>query len=125
MNTQEVFQIIHQNGIGQNIRCFFSSENKEDERRDRMSIINNYKYQNGIIKLYVDNFHFKEHEKNLIIYPNCEFLINKEQGKQLVSIRLFCKFVETENQYIYVRISNIKYTDDTGKIVTEKINNSV
>ena len=73
MNIDEVLQIVHQNGIGQNIKCFFSSENKNG--KDHMSLINNYKYNKGTVKIYVDRFSFKEHEKNLITFPDCELLI--------------------------------------------------
>ncbi|MEI7765553.1 MAG: hypothetical protein WCI93_03130 [bacterium] len=120
MKTNEVFQLIHQNGIGQNIRCFFSSEDIKN-KKDHMSLIHNYKYREGMIKVCLDKFHLKEHLKNLIEFPECELLLKENKGQQSTTVFLFCKFLKVENNFIYVRVFNIKYFDDEGKAVNQRV----
>jgi hypothetical protein len=121
MKKEEVLEIIRQNGIGQNIRCYLSSENTRNGK-DFMSSINNYKYNNGVIKMYIDRFSFQEHEKNFRQFHNCELLIKEDKNKQSNTIKLFCKFLKIENQLIYVQVLSIKYLDDDKKEITIKNN---
>jgi len=119
MKTEEVENLIHQNGIGQNIRCFFISENTKNGK-DFMSHVNNYKYNNGIIKIYMDRSSFLNHEKILDQFPICELLVKEKKGKQSNTIKLFCKFFKSENQLIFVKLLGVKYVDDEGKEVINK-----
>lgn len=80
MKIEEVTSLIHQNGVGQNIRCFFISENTKSDK-DYMSLINNYKYNDGVIKIYLDRSSFQNHEKILIQFPVCEVLIKENKNK--------------------------------------------
>ena len=120
MKIEEVYELIIQNGIGHNIRCFFSSTEIE-RNKDHMSIINNYKHHKGVLKLYLDRFHFEEHSKVLAKYPDCELLIKRDNSEQSDTIRVFCKFLRTDNQFIYARIFKVKYIDDFGKEVSKSI----
>jgi hypothetical protein len=108
MNVDQMFEIIRQNGVGQNIECFFSSEN-ESTGKPFMCKIHNYKYHKGILKLYMDQYGFQEHGKILEKFPNCELLIKQKHEETVTSIIIFCKFEKTDKRFIYVRAYNVKY----------------
>ena len=119
MKIEEVLQIIHQNGVGDAIKCFFISKNIS--KNDYKSEIINYKYQKGLIKIFMDRFHAQMHEKNLVKSPFCELLIEYNEPKQLITLRLSCKFSKIEDRCIYVKVLNIKYLDDNGEKVSQRI----
>jgi hypothetical protein len=124
MNTQEVFRLIRQNGIGQNVRCFFISEDFE-KNKDHMSLVNHYKHRNknNVIKIHMDRFHLQEHQKNLIKFPNCELLIKEDKNGQATTIRLFCKFIEIEDSFVFVRAFKIKYLNPEKKEINQMVYN--
>lgn len=120
MNNEEALELIHQNGIGQNVECFFSSENARTQR-DYMSLVNHYKYHNGILNnIEIDKSHFLEHEKNLTSLPDCELLIKRKDHGQIETVTLFCKFLEVKNQRIVARVFCYKYFD-AGKEIRHKV----
>ncbi len=118
MRKEEVFEIIHQNGVGQNIKCFFSSRGLSKE--SHVSIVNNYKYQKGLIKISVDRFNIKIHKSNFAESYNCELLIKKDDGLNLITLRLFCHFIFIDDKSIHVKALNVKYLDD-NKEITQRI----
>lgn len=120
MKIEEVLETVRQNGIGGSIRCFFISE---DDRSDNghMSQVNNYKYHDGCLKIYIDQYHLKEHEKYLVRTPDCQLLINKSNGNSTLTIKLFCKFVKIEKQFIYTRVFSIEYPNDEGLKTRHKV----
>jgi hypothetical protein len=120
MNTDQLFELIRQNGIGQNIKCLFSSED-EIKEKDFVCTIHNYKYNDKTLKIYMDQYGIQEHKRILEKFPNCRLLIQKKEEKQTTNVTLFCKFVKAEKKFIYVRIYNIKYPDDNEKTADSKI----
>ena len=117
MKKEEVLELIQRNGAGADLRCFFLSENKK-ENKDHMSKINNYKYTYGVIKIYMERYDFEKHQEILTKSSLCKILIKKDEAakRQTVtkSITLFCKFIEIIKQDIYVRIFSIEYDDENG-----------
>ncbi len=119
MKNEEVIELIHQNGVGQNIQCFFTSKIDGKDKGNK-SLISNYKYQKGLIKIYIEKDQFREHEKNLAKHPYCELFIKQEFKSYVFEVKLFCKFFKVENQFIYIKVFNIKYFDDQGKEVSQR-----
>ena len=120
MNNEEALELIHQNGIGQNVECFFSSENPR-RGTDYMSKVNHYKYHNGILNsIEIDRSHLLEHEKNLTALPDCELLIKKKERGQIETVTLFCKFLGVKNQRIIARVFSYKFFDN-GKEIRHKV----
>jgi hypothetical protein len=122
MKTEEVLELIHQNGVGQNIRCSLISENHEDDE-EYISTIYNYKYNKGVINIYLDELHLKEHQKNLTRYLNCELFVYKQQKdkQSTMVLEMDCKLLRIEPKHIFVRILSVKYVDDCGKEVRQQI----
>jgi hypothetical protein len=98
-------EIIRQNGVGHDIRCFILSRISH-QSEDQMSLVNHYKYNdtNQILKIELSKDHLQIHEKNLIAYPNCQFLIKKGDTVKSITIRLSCKLVQIKNYHIFIRI---------------------
>lgn len=119
MTNEEVFELIHRNGIGEDIQCSFIS--KGINNKDYVSIVSNYKYQKGEIKIYVDRYHMREHEKNLAKKPYGELLIHKDESKRSISLRLFCKIYKIEDRFIHAKALNVKYPNDENIEVTQRI----
>ena len=117
MNIKEALEIVHQNGIGQDTRCFLVSFGTT-ENKDCITLINNYKYNKCLIKIYVNQDSLLRHEKNFLEAPNphCELLIKKSYNKEVITIKLFCKFINIENRLIHVEAKNIKYPDEKKEI---------
>lgn len=127
MKKEEVLELIRQNGVGQYLKCFLTSENDEGSR-SHMSAISHYKYHDhykgddSVLKMEVSDFDLKEHEKLLPKFPHCNFLIKKEEpGKGQIDVLLFCKFIKIEKGDIFVKILNIKFTDDENQKVKIKM----
>lgn len=106
-NIEGLTEIIRQNLIGQDLRCFFFSK-KDPNSEETMSLVNHYKYQpeKEIIKIEMDRNHFEIHQQNLLIIPNCKLLIKKDVKKEVITIWIYCRFIEIKNRFIYVRILN-------------------
>jgi hypothetical protein len=119
METEEVFDLIHQNGIGKNITCFFCTNTLDGG--GYMSEINNYKYHKGQIKISLNRVELQKHEKNLAKCPDCELLIKKEESKFAITVQIFCKFIEIESRFIFVRAFRLKYFDSEGLEINKKI----
>lgn len=119
MRIDEVFKLIHQNGVGQKIKCSFSS--RDIDKIVYVSSVDNYKYQNGLIKIYVDKNHIKLHEKNLTQSPYGELLIKEDERSGQIILTLFCKFIKVEDRFIYVKALNVKYLDDDNKQMNQRI----
>jgi len=120
MDKNQVSELIRRNGKGQDIRCFLISEDKAKDK-SHMCSINNYIYTDKEIKVYMDRFHFEEHQKILTKFPSCKLLINKDEKNQTVTVTVFCKFTKVENQFIYIRPFSVEYLDDEDKKASYKI----
>ena len=119
MKTYEVFRLIHQNGIGQNIECFFNT--KGPNNNIFSSMVNNYKYQNGIIKIYIERSRIKLHENNLAKSSYGELLIKENEAMKSNSLRLFCKVIKIDERFIHAKALNVKYLDDDNREVKQSI----
>ena len=119
MKIDEVFRLIHQNGIGQNIECFFNTKGLNNNIFS--SLVNNYKYQNGVLKIYIERSRIKLHEKNLTMSSYCELLIKQNEGTKSISLRLFCKVIKIDERFIHAKALNVKYLDDDDKEVKQSI----
>ena len=93
-----------------------------------MCLINNYKYSSEEIKVYVGEIYFKEHQKilNGCKFPKCQLLIKKDMYYQnkfekTESVTLFCNFVRTKDQFIYIKAYSVEYLDVLGKKMSDKI----
>jgi len=123
MNENQALELVRQNGVGKEIRCFFISENKIEET-SHMSVVNNYKFNenDNVVKIYVDRNSYEKHQKILTsekeVLPNkssnCYLLIKKDENKITLELKLFCNFLETKNQFIYAKAYSAEYLDDTG-----------
>jgi len=120
MNINEALEIVHRNGTGRDLRCFLISFGDTEEEKDCISLINNYKYNKGVIKISIDQCSLQKHEKNLSENSGCEILIKKD-GKQIITVKLFCKFIHIEDKHIFVEAKNIKYPDDEERETTCRI----
>lgn len=119
MKKDEVFELIHQNGIGQNIECSFSSKGKNNEYC--ISAVNNYKYQNGLIKMYIDRFHMQKYEKNLTKHLYGVLTILKEDNCKNIILKLSCRYLKVDDKFIHAEVLSVKYIDDEGKEVNQRI----
>ena len=123
METKEkALEFVHQNGVGNNIKCFFTTYRDIEGEKEHMSIVNQYKYNKGLVKIYVQVFDLKEHEKNLVGYRDqtCELFIKDINNSQLFVI-LFCKFLNIKNRFIYVRAFGLRYKDNEEREINYKI----
>lgn len=124
MKIEEVLELIHRNGSGQDIVYSFISEDRTNEI-ELISTIYNYKYneKEGILSIYVEEEHFSKHNVNLITYPNCKLCISKRYADKTSTMlaEIDCKFLDAKPKHIFVRILNIKYKDDEGQEVKKKI----
>jgi hypothetical protein len=128
MKKEDVLELIRQNGIGhQYLRCFLTSEN-DDSDRNHMSAVNHYKYHdhyNGhdsVLKIELSMFDLQQHEKILPEFPQCYFLIKKEEaGGKKIDVLLFCKFIEIKNGDIFVKILKVEFPNENNQRTKIKI----
>ena len=118
MNRKEVLELIHQNGVGEDIECSLGSKS-DGNHVNFWSSIYNYKYNKGFIKAHLDKNNHIEHEKNLKNFSYCEFII-KRAGKYPCDVCLYCSFIRSEENSIHLRIFKIKYRNEQDKEVTVK-----
>jgi hypothetical protein len=116
MKLDEAMYLIHQNGIGQNIECFFVS--KGADNKEYSSIVVNYKYQKGQIKIYLDRYQLKMHSQNLVKSPYFEFRI-KEKNSSI--LRLMCRSSLIEDKFIHASVLKVKYQNDDGEEIYHRI----
>ncbi len=118
MKTEEVLNLIHQNGAGQDIECVLGSKSNGNAI-DFHSKIHNYKINKNFLKVFLDKFNYEKHKDNLSKNSLCEIVI-KRIGKYSCEICLHCVFMKAEDNMIYTRVFNVSYIDDGGQKIKTK-----
>ncbi|NVN97026.1 hypothetical protein HXX01_02220 [Candidatus Nomurabacteria bacterium] len=118
MTKNDVLYLIQQNGVGQNIECTFVSRG---DGKEYISKVVNYKYNKGVIKVYLGNYNLKMHEKNLVKSSYCEFYIKEIGKKQTFALKLSSRLSSIEEKSVHISVLWVEYKDYYGEEITFRV----